>query len=208
MRLIDRIGRKSLLVIGITGIIICHLVVALSFMGANYLIDDESIAKLKTNVSPELMGKIEPLKSKLYNSKKAYLDELALHLTEDEFNSNKLNILKSTVKLNGTVILIAIVGFVGMYSMSLGPVTWVLLSELYPNQFRAKAISIAGFFNGLSSFFIPLLFPWELENIGEAATFFIYASIALVGFFFILYKIPETKGKSLEEIEATLMTKS
>jgi SP family arabinose:H+ symporter-like MFS transporter len=208
MRLIDRIGRKSLLVIGISGIIICHLVVAFSFMGANYSIDNESIAKLKTNVNTELMEKIEPLKGELYTSKKAYLDDLALRLTEDEFNDNKLNILKSTIKLNGVVILVAILSFVGMYSMSLGPVTWVLLSELYPNQFRAKAISIAGFFNGLSSFIIPLFFLWELENIGEGATFFIFASIALVGFFFILYKIPETKGKSLEEIEAALITKS
>jgi len=206
MRLIDRIGRKSLLTIGIVGIIICHLIVGISFMGANYSIDDESTAKLQTNVNPELMKKIEPLKGKLYSSKKAYLDDLASHLTENEFNDNKLNILKSTVKLNSIVILIAVVSFVGMYSMSLGPVTWVLLSELFPNQFRAKAISIAGFFNGLASFFIPLLFPWELENIGEAATFFIYASIALVGFFFILCKIPETKGKSLEEIEATLIS--
>ena len=208
MRLIDRIGRKSLLVIGISGIIICHLVVAFSFMGANYSIDDESIAKLKTNVNTELMEKIEPLKGELYTSKKAYLDDLALRLTEDEFNDNKLNILKSTIKLNGIVILVAILSFVGLYSMSLGPVTWVLLSELYPNQFRAKAISIAGFFNGLSSFIIPLFFLWELENIGEGATFFIFASIAFVGFFFILYKIPETKGKSLEEIEAAFMTKS
>jgi len=208
MRLIDRIGRKSLLVIGIIGIIVCHLVVGFSFMGANYSIDDESIAKLKTNVNAEVMGKIEPLKGELYTSKKAYLDNLASRLTEDEFNNNKLNVLKSTIKLNGIVILIAIVSFVGLYSMSLGPVTWVLLSELYPDQFRAKAISIAGFFNGLSSFIIPLFFLWELENIGEGATFFIFAAIALVGFFFILCKIPETKGKSLEEIEAALMTKS
>jgi len=206
MRLIDRIGRKSLLVIGIAGIIICHLVVAFSFMGANYSIDNESIAKLKTNVSTELIEKIEPLKGKLYSSKKVYLDDLTLHLTENEFKDNKLNILKSTVKLNSIVILVAILSFVGMYAMSLGPVTWVLLSELYPNQFRAKAISIAGFFNGLSSFIVPLLFLWEFEKIGEAATFFIFASIALVGFFFILFKIPETKGKSLEEIEATLIS--
>jgi MFS family permease len=206
MRLIDRIGRKSLLVIGISGIIICHMVVGFSFMGANYSIDDESIAKLETNVNAEVMGKIEPLKGKLYSSKKACLDDLALNLTESEFNDNKLNILKSTVKLNSIVILIAIVSFVAMFSMSLGPVTWVLLSELYPNQFRAKAISIASFFNGLASFIVPLLFPWELEKIGEAATFFIFAAIALVGFFFILCKIPETKGKSLEEIEATLIS--
>lgn len=208
MKLIDRIGRKSLLVIGITGIIICHLVVGFSFLGANYSIDEQAVPKLQANVDPQVMAKIEPLKGQLYTSKKACLDDLASHLTEDELNASKINILKSTVKLNSIVILVAIVCFVGMFSMSLGPVTWVLLSELYPNQFRAKAISIASFFNGLASFFVPLLFPWELENIGEAATFFIFAAIAFVGFLFILCKIPETKGKSLEEIEAALMTKS
>ncbi len=208
MRLIDRIGRKSLLVIGIVGIIICHLAIGFAFAGAKYSIDDESSAKLKANVSAELMAKLEPLKDKLYSSKKAYLDELAILLTADEFNTNKLNILKSTVKLNTVVILVAIISFVAMFTMSLGPVTWVLLSELYPNQFRAKAISIAGFFNGLASFIVPLLFLWEFEKIGEAATFFIFAAIALVGFFFILSKIPETKGKSLEEIQAALITES
>jgi MFS family permease len=208
MQLIDRIGRKSLLVIGIIGIIICHLVVGFSFKSARYSIDDQSIAKLKVNVGDELTAKLEPLKDKLYSKKNVFLDDLAARLTDEEFKASRLNILKSTVKLNGIVILVAILSFVGMFAMSLGPVTWVLLSELFPNQFRAKAISIAGFFNGLASFIVPLLFPWELENIGEAATFFIYASIALVGFFFILYKIPETKGKSLEEIQAALITES
>ncbi len=208
MRLIDKIGRRTLLIIGIVGIFICHMVIGFSFSGARYSIDDQSIAKLKASVSAELMAKIEPLKDKLYSQKNVFLDDLASRLTEDQLKANKLNILKSTVKLNSAVIMVAIICFVGMFAMSLGPVTWVLLSELFPNQFRAKAISIAGFFNGLSSFIVPLLFPWELENIGEAATFFILAGVAFVGFFFILYKIPETKGKSLEEIQAALMPES
>ncbi len=208
MRLIDRIGRKSLLVIGISGIILCHLIVGFSFTRAHYSIDSESMVKLNNAVKTELIDKIEPLKGNSFASKNDFLNELAKYLTNIELQENKLNILKSTVKLNSIIILVAILAFVAMFAMSLGPVTWVLLSELYPNKFRGKAISIAGFFNGFSSFIVPLLFLWEFEKIGEAATFFIFMSIAIICFFFVIYKIPETKGKSLEEIEATLIKES
>ena len=208
MRLIDRIGRKSLLVIGVSGIILCHLVVGFSFTRAHYAIDDESKVKLNSTIKTELADKIKPLQGRSFTSKEDYLTELAKYLTAIELQENKLDILKSTIKLNSIVILVAILAFVAMFAMSLGPVTWVLLSELYPNKFRGRAISIAGFFNGFSSFIVPLLFLWEFETIGEAATFFIFASVAIVCFFFVIYKIPETKGKSLEEIEATLIKKS
>jgi len=208
MRLIDRIGRKSLLVIGVSGIILCHLIVGFSFTQAHYTIDENSIMKLNNTVHSELVEKIEQLDGKTFSSKKGFLSELSNYLSNIEIQENKLNILKSTVKLNNIVILVAILAFVAMFAMSLGPVTWVLLSELYPNKFRGRAISIAGFFNGFSSFIVPLLFLWEFEKIGEAATFFIFASIAIICFFFVIYKIPETKGKSLEEIEATLIKES
>jgi MFS family permease len=208
MRLIDRIGRKPLLIIGISGIILCHLIVGFSFARANYSIDNESKIKLNNTVKTELVEKIKPLQGRSFVSKKDYLNELAKYLSAGELQENKLNILKSTIKLDSIVIMVAILAFVAMFAMSLGPVTWVLLSELYPNKFRGRAISIAGFFNGFSSFIVPLLFLWEFETIGEAATFLIFASIAIVCFFFVIYKIPETKGKSLEEIEATLIKKS
>ena len=85
--------------------------------------------------------------------------------------------------------------------MSLGPVMWVLFSELFPNWIRGFAISLVGVVNSAISFLVQLLFPWELANLGNAMTFAIYGSFAVIGFFLILKMLPETKGKSLEEIE-------
>jgi MFS family permease len=78
---------------------------------------------------------------------------------------------------------------------------WVLLSELYPLKYRGLAIGVIAFVNSLISSLVQLIFPWELSNLGNSLTFFIFGAIALVGFFILLKILPETKGKSLEQLE-------
>ena len=82
---------------------------------------------------------------------------------------------------------------------------WILFSELFPNRLRGLAISFAGFINSGVSFLVQLLLPWELTNIGNAGTFFIYGLFGAMGLVFILIYLPETKGKSLEELEKILV---
>jgi MFS family permease len=82
---------------------------------------------------------------------------------------------------------------------------WVLFSELFPNRIRGLAISFVGLINSAVSFSVQLVFPWELANLGSSATFLIYGIFAAIGLVFIVLKIPETKGKSLEELELTLV---
>ena len=85
---------------------------------------------------------------------------------------------------------------------------WVLLSELYPLKYRGLAIGVIAFVNSLISSLVQLIFPWELSNFGNALTFFIFGIIALVGFFIMIKIVPETKGKSLEELELELLEKA
>jgi MFS family permease len=82
---------------------------------------------------------------------------------------------------------------------------WVLLSELFPNHVRGLAISFVGFINSAISFTVQLVFPWELVNLGNATTFFIYGVFGVIGLAFIIFKLPETKGKTLEELEMQLV---
>lgn len=104
----------------------------------------------------------------------------------------------------GTVVLIAIAAFVASFAISLGPVMWVLLSEIFPNEERAAAISVVGFWNSLVSASVTLLFPKELATWGPAGTFLVYGLLAAAGLLFIVMLAPETKGKSLEELERML----
>ena len=103
-----------------------------------------------------------------------------------------------------TVVLIAIIAYVASFAISLGPVMWVLLSEIFPNEERAAAISVVGFWNSLVSASVTLLFPMELATWGPAGTFFAYGLVAAAGLLFILMLAPETKGKTLEELEGIL----
>jgi sugar porter (SP) family MFS transporter len=102
------------------------------------------------------------------------------------------------------MVLIAIITYVASFAISLGPVMWVMLSEIFPNEERAAAISVVGFWNSLVSASVTLLFPTELAVWGPAGTFLGYGLLAAAGLLFIMLLAPETKGKTLEELAAIL----
>jgi SP family sugar porter-like MFS transporter len=80
----------------------------------------------------------------------------------------------------------------------------VLISEIFPNRIRGAAVSIAVSALWIASFILTFTFPMILRAIGSAATFWLYAAICCVGFVFIWMRVPETKGRTLEQIERQL----
>jgi len=123
------------------------------------------------------------------------------------FNAATYSASGELIEINATLILIGILGFVAGFAISLGPVMWVLFSELFPNRIRGVAISFVGLINSTVSFIVQLVFPWELENFGSSTTFLIYGVFAIIGLIFVMRVLPETKGRSLEELEAELVFK-
>jgi len=108
------------------------------------------------------------------------------------------------MNMTGWPLLLLVVGAIAIYAMTLAPITWVVLSEIFPNRIRGAAMSIATLSLWISSSLLTLTFPFLNKAFGAAGTFWIYGIICLVGFLYIYYKLPETKGKSLEEIENEL----
>jgi MFS family permease len=108
--------------------------------------------------------------------------------------------------VNAPLVLIAIIGFVASFAISLGPVMWVLLSEIFPNEYRGVAISAAGFWNALVSASVTFVFPWELSKLGSAGTFLVYGLFASAALLFVLAFVRETKGRTLEELEGELLS--
>jgi sugar porter (SP) family MFS transporter len=105
-----------------------------------------------------------------------------------------------------TLFLVLVLAAIGSYAMSLAPVTWVIISEIFPNRIRGTAMSIAVGFLWIACFLLTYTFPLFNAVLGAAATFWIYAAICVAGFGFILFRLPETKGKTLEKIEAELVS--
>ncbi|MBI5380349.1 MAG: sugar porter family MFS transporter [Opitutae bacterium] len=105
--------------------------------------------------------------------------------------------------VKGLLLLVAILGFIAAFAMALGPIPWILCSEIFPTKVRGRAMSLATFTIWTSCYVVAQTFPMLNDNpaIGPAKTFFVYAACSLAGFIFVLTKVPETKGRSLEEIE-------
>ena len=110
-------------------------------------------------------------------------------------------------QLPGVWVLVFVLGFIAIYSATLGPVTWVALSEIFPNRIRGGAMALATLALWIANFFTTFLFPIMNEHFGLPVTFLIHGVICLMYFFFVKAKVPETKGKSLEEIELLLSKK-
>jgi MFS transporter, SP family, arabinose:H+ symporter len=103
--------------------------------------------------------------------------------------------------LQGLPLLIMVVTAIACYAMTLAPVTWVLLSEIFPNRIRGFAMSVGTFALWGACFILTYSFPLLNQMLKASGTFWVYGFICILGFWFILKKLPETKGKSLEEIE-------
>ena len=201
MYLIDRMGRRPLLLIGTAGIALSLLLCAYGFNKATYQLTTETIEQLDFEEATALKS----YAGKVYDSDVDFKKEMVFALGNQVYSKNDGAILEAATTINGVLILIGILGFIACFAFSLGPVMWVLLSELYPNKYRGLAIGVIAFVNSLVSFLIQLIFPWELSNFGNALTFFLFGAIAFIGFFIMLKILPETKGKSLEQIEEELV---
>jgi sugar porter (SP) family MFS transporter len=111
-------------------------------------------------------------------------------------------------QLPGGWILVFVLAFIAVYAATLGPVTWVALSEIFPNRIRSGALGLATLALWMANFFTTSLFPIMNQYLGLPGTFLIHAAICLAYFFYVKRKVPETKGKSLEEIERLLSRSS
>ena len=108
-------------------------------------------------------------------------------------------------KVAGIHLLILVVAAIACYSCTLAPITWVIISEIFPNRIRGAAMSISVTMLWIACFVLTSTFPLLNKGLGAAGTFWIYASICVLGFIFIIKRLPETKGKTLEEIEIDLV---
>lgn len=202
MAVIDRAGRKPLLLLGTAMMTVALSLAAIAFHQATYTLKSEGMSKID-NI--EMGKKLLTLENKIYHSQHELFTELKPLLSKDEFTDFQRNQITNFISVNSTLVLIAIMLYVAAFAISLGPVMWALISEIFPTHIKGIAVSLVGFFNSLVSFSVTQVFPWELSTLGPDATFTIYGVLALFACMFIQKFVVETKGKTLEEIEAELV---
>ena len=202
MSFIDKIGRRPLLGVGLAGIALCMFTLSYGFGSATYSFSQDSVDSLPAEVDRQL---IAPVIDVTYESDVEFRNAVSAALGKEQYQQFESALVSTAISMNPTLILIGILGFVASFAVSLGPVMWVLFSELFPNALRGIAISFVGLINSAISFGVQLVFPWELETLGNSTTFLIYGVFAAIGLVFVMRILPETKGRSLEELEKILV---
>jgi sugar porter (SP) family MFS transporter len=194
---IDRLGRRPLLLIGTAAMAVCLFTNAWAFHSATYQLSSEAIAEMPADVSEAL----KPMLGTTYKTQSGF--EAALDAAGAAEHTDAL--VKQSLNISALLVLLAILGYIAAFAVSIGPVMWAMFSEIFPNHLRGVAISLAGLFNSLVSYSVQQVFPWELSTLGPAGTFLIFGVFATLAFVFTIKFIPETKGKTLEELEGILI---
>ncbi len=202
MLLIDRLGRRPLLIGGMAGIALSMMILAYGFGSASYELSEERLTPLA--LAPEVMTLLAPLESEVFSSDTRLRAALANALGEDMARDLDAELITATITINPRLILFAILAFVASFAVSIGPVMWVMFSELFPLRVKGLAISLAGFLNSATSFLVQLLFPVQLAALGSSLTFLIYGLFAIFGLIFVWQVVPETRRQSLEALEVRL----
>jgi sugar porter (SP) family MFS transporter len=184
---VDNYGRKLLLYIGCT-----LMLIALLMLGTTFLFDYMSASDCNEYVSTETC----PIDSCAWSTTcnndcdtSGYTNDDCVCCGTGGINSQKATIL------------VALFIYIGGYQVGFGPISWLIISEIFPLEVRGKAVSIAVVSNFFWNTVMTFFFPVELEFIGASATFYLYACVLTWGIYFIYYRVPETKGLSLEQIE-------
>jgi MFS transporter, SP family, arabinose:H+ symporter len=200
--LIDRLGRRPLLIGGMTGIALSMMLLAYGFGSASYELSEDGIQSLELPAATA--APLATLTGVAYASDVGFMQALAEVIGEEAALAHGPEIVAAAITINPGLILFGILAFVASFAVSIGPVMWVMFSELFPLRVRGLAISFAGFINSGVSFLVQLMFPWQLATLGSSFTFLIYGLFAAAGLLFIWKMVPETRNKSLEELEVEL----
>jgi len=199
--LIDKIGRRPMILWGMVWIICSLGLCSYGFSKATYQINDETLTELS-----EISGvqKLSPLVGVEYNSDTAFKNAIISQLGEAEAKKHSGVLLQKCATINAILILFGILSFIAAFNFSVGPIMWVLFSEMFPISIRGIAIPFFAIITSITSYFVQQFFPYQLATMGSSAIFLFYAATVAIGLA-ILYKyLPETKNMSLEEIQFSL----
>ncbi len=207
MILIDRLGRRPLLLIGMVGVTFSMATISYGFNQATYALEAEEVSQISEQGDEDAVALtgLQSIAGQNFQSDLAFKKAASEAIGEAIYRKHESLILQNATSLNATLILVGILGFVASFAFSLGPVMWVMLPEIYPNAVRGVAMGAIGFVNAVVSWGVQQLFPVMLNGLGSAMVFGIYAAFGLIFLIFFWWLLPETKGKSLEQLEDELV---
>lgn len=199
--LVDKLGRRPMIIWGMVWIILSLGLCAYSFHKARYVLTESAISDL-TDVSE--LTTLNSLAGTEFPSDIAFREELQETIGEAETTKHFNQLLEAAIEINAKLVLLGILSFIAAFHFSVGPVMWVLFSELFPVSVRGTAIPFFAIITSLTSWLVQFWFPWQLQHMGMRDIFLFYAATVAVGLLILFFTLIETKNMSIEEIQSKL----
>lgn len=204
---VEKLGRRVLTLAGLTLVVFAHGSTWLGFSQATYIFNEQAVVEIKQQMSEQNIdiAKLTPFIGKTYQSDVELKQALIQQFNKKELPLVTGAVINATITgVNAPLVLFGIFAFLAAFNLSIGPIMWVIFSEVFPNSVRSVALPFAALIQTISSWSIQQFFPWQLNNMGVANIFMLYAVIGLIGFVVMYFILPETKGKTIEAIEQEL----
>ncbi len=202
--LVDKLGRRPLIIWGMIWIIASLGVCSYGFYQARYTLTADAIARLDDFPEP---SRLDGLAGTEFVNDIAFKDALKEAIGESDAQKHQSVLLENSITLPASLVLFGILSFIGAFHFSVGPVMWVLFSEIFPISVRSIAIPFFTIVTSLTNYVVQKFFPWQLETMGMSSIFLFYAATVLIGLVILFFTLKETKNMSIEEVQVALQGK-
>lgn len=199
--LIDRVGRRPMTIGGLLWAVLSLLLCAYGFHSATYSLSPDAITTLSENLDS---SKLQALVGEEFPSDLAYKDATKQALGEAIARTHESELLQAAGNIPSTLILFGILSFIAAFQFSVGPIMWIVFSEIFSTKVRGVAIPTFAFVTSVVSYLVQQFFPWQLSNMGARDIFLFYAFASSIGLLILYRLLPETKNRSIEDIEEAL----
>lgn len=197
--LIDKLGRRPMMISGLIWVVLSLAICAYGFGSAKYEVTNKVIAEMQKEI-PEA-SKLTALVGKQYGTDIEFKEAVKNVVGEVSARDNSSVFLEKATTINSVLILIGILSFIAAFHFSVGPILWVLFSEIFPISLRGIAIPFFALISSVVSAVAQFFFPWQLANMGATSIFLFYASFVFIGLMILIKFLPETKNLTIEEIQ-------
>lgn len=197
--LIDKLGRRPMMIWGLIWVVLSLGICAYGFGSAKYQLTEEAIVEMQKTI-PEAT-KLTALIGKEYANDIEFKEAVKTVVGEISARDNSSAFLQNAASINSVLILIGILSFIAAFHFSVGPILWVLLSEIFPISLRGIAIPFFALISSVISALTQFFFPWQLANMGASSIFIFYGGLVTLGLLILMKFLPETKNMTIEEIQ-------
>lgn len=203
--LIDKMGRRPMILWGMVWIILSLGLCSYTFNNAQYTLSEQAITEMTEFPDAD---RLQALVGTEFESDLEFKQAIKETVGEEDARAHSGLLLQKATQIDAMLILFGILSFIAAFHFSVGPIMWVLFSELFPIALRGIAIPFFALITSLVSYLVQKFFPWQLATMGSRDVFLFYAVTVAIGLVILYFYLPETKNMSIEEIQAALNPKT